>query len=315
MVAYLDLIILENVCMNYLILYTTGKILMRKVKKTRMLIASLLGSVFVFSLYVNIPTYLINISKIAMAFALIKVAFNSNKMKMIMKEFIVFMLVTFAYAGSALAFVHMVKPKVIYIVNGVIIGGEYIFELVLVSGIVSLALIVSCTKMMKLKKKYIKGDTICKVIVFKEDKHVSIRALLDTGNLLTDPISKSPVIVSQLEKIEPIIPSESLVEIMYMMGGDVHRKQNAHDANIKVIPYKSVGNSNGIMVAYKVDCVKVEYQDEVYEIKNAVIGFCKDTLSKNNKYSALIGLKMLEEGKVEHEPNTDTKKSSEYSVC
>ena len=315
MVAYLDLIILENVCMNYLILYTTGKLLMRKVKKVRMLIASLLGAMFVFSLYINIPALLINISKIAMAFALVKVAFNSNKIKMIIKEIIVFMFVTFAYAGSALAFVHMVKPKVIYIVNGVIIGGEYIFELVLLSGIVSLALIIVCTKLIKLKKKYYNSNTICKLTVFKDDKHVSIKALLDTGNLLTDPISKSSVIVSQLEKIDPIIPSESLVEIMYMMGGDVRNKRSAHDANIKIIPYTSVGNNNGIMVAYKVDCVKVEYQDEVYEIKNAVIGFCKDTLSKNNKYSALIGLKMLEEGKVEHEPNANTKKSSEYSVC
>lgn len=315
MVAYLDLIIIENVCMNYLILYTTGKVLMRKVKKLRMLIGSLLGALFVFSLYINLPSYLINILKIAMAFVLVKITYNSNKVKKICKEVIVLFFVTFAYAGCALAFVHMVKPKVIYIVNGVIIGGEYIFELILISGIVSLALITACTKLVKLKQKYSSGDTICKLCVYKEDKHVNIKALLDTGNLLTDPISKSPVIVSQLDKIQPIIPSESFVEIMYMMGGDVQDKQSVHDANIKIIPYTSVGNNNGIMVAYKVDCVKVEYQDEVYEIRNAVIGFCKDTLSKNNKYSALIGLKMLEEGKEEHESNSDTKKSSECSIC
>ena len=315
MVAYLDLIILENVCMNYLILYTTGKILMRKLSKWRLIIGSVLGALYVFSMYINFPTYLENIFKIAMAFVLVKIAFNSNKIKKVFKEVIVLFFVTFAYAGCALAFVHMVKPKVIYIVNGVIIGGEYIFEIILVSGFVSVALITACTKLIKLKQKYSSNDTICKVCISKGDNHVNVKALLDTGNLLTDPISKSPVIVSQLDKIEPIIPSESLIEIMYMMGGDVQKKQSAHDANIKVIPYKSVGNNDGIMIAYKVDCVKVEYQDEVYEIRNAIVGFCKDTLNKNNKYSALIGLKMLEEGKVDYESNSDIKKSSECGIC
>lgn len=315
MVAYLDLIILENLCMNYLIIYTTGRLLGRKIKKGRILISSVLGGLCIFSLYVNIPTYLMNILKAAMAFLLVKIAFNSKKISKTTKEVLVFLGVSFMYAGCALGFIHLTKPKVIYIVNGVIIGGEYIFELVLFSAIISFILIKTCLKLLKIRQRFSKDDMICKTEVIKNNKYVKINALLDTGNLLTDPISKNPVIVAQLDKIEPIIPSESLVEVMYMMGGDVRKKQTAHDTNIKIIPYTSVGNNNGIMVTYKVDCVKVEYQEQKYEIKGALVGFCKEALSKNNKYSALIGLKLLEGGKVENESNTNIKKSSEYSIC
>ena len=40
-----------------------------------------------------------------------------------------------------------------------------------------------------------------------------------------------------------------------------------------------------------------------------------DTLTKNNKYSALIGLQILERSKIKNEYNTDIKNKGQYSVC
>ena len=58
MVAYLDLIFLENTVMNYLILYTSGKLLNRKIKKSRLLLASGIGALYVLSLCIKIPNLL-----------------------------------------------------------------------------------------------------------------------------------------------------------------------------------------------------------------------------------------------------------------
>ena len=77
----------------------------------------------------------------------------------------------------------------------------------------------------------------------------------------------------------------------------------------------SVGNSNGIMIAYKVDKIKVEYQDKKYEITDVLIGFYNDALTKNGKYSALIGLQILERSIVTDEYNTDVKGKGKYSIC
>lgn len=315
MVAYLDLIILENVCMNYLILYTTGKLLNRNIKKSRILVASLIGSVYVFSLCIDIPNYVVNISKVLVAMFLVGFSFKSSKIKNIIKETIVFLMISFVYSGCALGFIHFMKPKVIYIVNGIIIGGEYIFELVLISAIISFLLIKGSMRLIKLKQRLNKNDMICKIEIELGSNKTKINALLDTGNLLTDPISKEPVIIVERQKLTTIISTDEMDIIDKLLGGDEGLQSETFNARIRVIPYISVGNKNGIMIAYKVDCVKVEYQDEINELDNVLIGIYNDTLTKNNKYSALLGLQILERSKIKNEYNTDIKNKGKYSIC
>ena len=315
MVAYLDLIILENLCMNYLILYTTGKLLNRDIKKMRIFVGSLIGALYVFSLYIDVSNLALNISKIIMAFALIKIGFNSKSVKYIIKEVAVFFMISFVFSGCALGFIHFMKPKVIYIVNGVIIGGEYIFELLMISAVISFLLIKVSMRLIKLKQKLSKADMICKIEIGLDSKSITLNALLDTGNLLTDPITKDPVIIVERNKMINLIPQGEFYKIDNLLGGDEFFECDSYNARLRAIPYVSVGNKNGIMVAYKVDFVKVEYQDEINEIDNVLIGIYNDTLTKNNKYSALIGLQILERSKIKNEYNTDIKNKSKYSVC
>lgn len=315
MVAYLDLIILENLCMNYLVLYTTGKLLNRNIKKLRLFLASIVGALYVFSLYINVPNYVLNISKVLIALLLVKIGFNSSKIKNIIKEAIVLFMVTFVYSGCALGFLHFMKPKVIYIVNGMVIGGEYIFELLLISACISFALIKVSMKLIKLKQKLTKSDMICEIEIKLDDRSVKMKALLDTGNLLTDPITKTPVVIVEKRKVIDLISKEELWKIDSLLGGDGNFQNELYSTRVKAIPYVSVGNKNGIMIAYKVDSIKVEYQDEINELNNVLIGIYNDTLTKNNKYSALIGLQILERSKVKNESNTDIKNESKYSIC
>lgn len=315
MVAYLDLIMLENLCMNFLILFTTGKLLNRTMKKSRVFVASIIGVVYVFSLYFNFTAWFLNISKLLMALCLVKIGFDSKKITSILKEGIVFLMVSFIYSGCALAFIYFVKPKVIYIVNGIIIGGEYIFELVIISAIISYLLIKISMKLIKLKQKLTKNDMLCRIQIFNGKNIVKLNALLDTGNLLTDPISKSPVVIVDKNRVQNLFTAEYFSRIEALMGGDGLDYKNVCDTRLKIIPYTSVGNSNGIMVAYKVDKVKVEYHGELSEINDVLIGFYNDALSRNNKYSALIGLQILERSKVKNEHNTDFKGKGKYSIC
>ena len=173
-----------------------------------------------------------------------------------LKEIVVFFIVSFIYAGCALGFIYFAKPKVIYIVNGVIIGGEYIFELVLASAVISFILVKVCMKLVNLKQKLTKKDMICKLKVINNEKYVNLNALLDTGNLLTDPITKEPVVIIELEKIRQIIPEKQINKIEYMLGGDVILESSTYDTRIRAIPYVSVGNKSGLMVAFCFDRFK-----------------------------------------------------------
>lgn len=314
MVAYLDLIFLENTAMNYLILYTVGKLMNRKIEKIRLISSSIVGALYVFSLYVKMPVWILNVSKIIIAMLLIKIAYNSNGYKRVIKETIVFLMVSFVFSGCALGFVHLLKPKVIYIVNGIIIGGEYIFEVLLISAIISFILIKASMRLIKLKQKLNKNDMICALKIVLGKNYIEVNALLDTGNLLTDPISKSPIIIVEKEKLRALIPANEIEKIEDLLGGD-DVVEESYNARIRAIPYMSVGNKNGIMIAYKVDWVKLEYQDEVNEINNVLVGIYNDALTKNNKYSALIGLQILERSTAENEFNTTFENKGKYSIC
>lgn len=315
MVAYIDLIIVQNFCMNFLILFTTGKLLNRKIGKIRIVIASCIGVLYTFSLWLNVPGSIINVLKIIMAVCLVKICFGSKGIKNIAKEVLVFFFISFIYAGCALAFIYFTKPKILYIVNGIIIGGEYIFELVLLSAVISLVITRASMKLIKIKQRLTKKDMICGLKIINGSKGIRVNAFLDTGNLLVDPNTKEPVIVSEYEKIKTIIPENHRKQISYLMGGEDDLDTENFNTKIRAIPYASIGNPNGLIIAYKVDFVEVEYKDEKRIIKNVLLGLCNKALSKDNKYSALIGLKILEGGIEENESNSDIKDQSKCSIC
>ena len=200
-------------------------------------------------------------------------------------------------------------------VNGIIIGGEHIFEILMLSTIISFILIKVSINLIKFKQKLNKNDMLCNLIIGLGKNSIKVKALLDTGNLLTDPITKSPVVIVEKEKLLALIPDNEIDIIEDLLGGDEFIDKESYNARIRAIPYVSVGNKNGIMIAYKVDWIKLEYQDEINEIDNVLIGIYNDTLTKNNKYSALIGLQILERSKVKNEYNTIIKNKSKYSIC
>lgn len=53
MTIYLDVVLLENLCMNYIILFATGYILKTKLNHIRIIIASVLGGVYSIAAYVR----------------------------------------------------------------------------------------------------------------------------------------------------------------------------------------------------------------------------------------------------------------------
>ena len=53
MTIYVDVVLIENLIMNYIILLATGLILKTKLKHLRLIIASLLGAVYSIVAYIN----------------------------------------------------------------------------------------------------------------------------------------------------------------------------------------------------------------------------------------------------------------------
>lgn len=293
MTIYVDIVLFENLCMNYIILFGTAYIIKIKVRHIRIFFASMMGAVYAVLAYSGIfPIYANLITKIVLSICMTYIAFNPKKLKGLIKELIVFYLVSFALGGCAFALLYIVRPQDIFIKNGVLIG-TYPLKIALLGGITGFVITYVAFKVVK--SRITKNEIIYKAIVKIEKQELEINVLLDTGNMLKDPISDDSVIMIEKTKLYKILPKELLDNINKFLGGEFENAENLeYKKRIRFIPFTSVGKQNGMLLGIKADLVKIITDvDEIINEK-AIIGIYEKTFSKSGKYSGLIGLDILE---------------------
>lgn len=290
MIVYIDVIFLENIIMNYGILYTTFSIKKIKASKMKIFISSIIGAIYSILTFIPYIKFANNfIIKIFISIIMILIISKDRKLKKIIEIILLFYLVSFSMGGIAFAFAFIGNKKIFNYNRGIII--EFPTSISLMALVMGICLIKKVFKNIKVFIK--KTDIYYKIEIYIEEKKASITAILDTGNMLKDPITQAPVIVVNKNSIKEIIPQELEKDIEKILGGDLLGKiSNQNIARrIAVIPYSSIGNENGIIIGIKPDKIIIENR----VIKNVVIGIYEKELSKRKKYDALFGLDLLEE--------------------
>jgi stage II sporulation protein GA (sporulation sigma-E factor processing peptidase) len=131
------------------------------------------------------------------------------------------------------------------------------------------------------------------------NKKVELEALLDTGNQLTDPVSRSPVVIVEYDSVCDFLPAE-LREVLEnkfepdftAIGAKIEDPQWA--ARLRLIPYRSLGKSGGLLVGFKPDAVEVVYGGRVVRVHRVVVGIYRQRLSPEAKYNALLHPRLVE---------------------
>ena len=112
MTIYIDIIFLENLFMNYIIIFATGIIIKAQIKITRTLISSTIGSIYALISYMSILEICSNIFlKIILSIAMVYIAFKPLNIKTFFKELIIFYLTSFTFGGVAFALLYFVSPQ------------------------------------------------------------------------------------------------------------------------------------------------------------------------------------------------------------
>lgn len=307
MTIYVDVVLLENLCMNYIILFGTGYIIRLKIKHLRILLSSLIGAIYAILAYAGIfPMYANIFVKIVLSICMVYIAFYPKNIKGMVKELIVFYLVSFALGGCAFALLYIVRPQAIFMKDGVYIG-TYPIKIALLGGIVGFVVTYIAFKVVKTRMT--KNELIYDMVIKIKDKELTTKVMLDTGNMLKDPISNMPVVLVEKSILYPILPKELLENSKNILGGDFKENEdinNEYRTRLRIIPFTSVGKQNGMMLGIKVDEIKIITDvDEVIN-DNAIICVYEKEFSKRKKYFGLIGIDLLErrENKNEHFTNT-----------
>lgn len=293
MTVYIDIIFLENLFMNCIILFATAVILKTPIKIIRTIISSAIGSIYAIIIYVsNLQIYSNFFLKVALSVVIVYVAYKPAKIKVFFKSLMIFYLTSFTFGGVTFALIYFVRPQDILFENGVLIGVSPI-KIIITGGILGFIIITISFK--NIKGRLTRNDMICDITILQNNKKVVTKAMIDTGNLLTEPITKLPVIVVEKEKLIDIFPKNIMENTMNFINGE-NVEMGEYLSRIRIIPFKSLGKENGLLIGVKVDGVVINYQNNDNFIKDVIVGIYEKKLSSNNSYSALIGLNILEKG-------------------
>lgn len=256
---------------------------------------SIIGAIYVVIYYcLQSKLYLNLILKILLSIVMIYVSFTPRNLKEMLKLLIFFYLISFVFGGASLGVIYMVNSGKISIQNGVLIG-NYTIKTIFIGAILAFVIVILAFKLVK--SKFSKNDLFCNITIKINEKEIKTRAMLDTGNLLKEPITNIPVVVVEHTLLYEAIPKEILDNIENILGGDLGKIpeniKNKYMSRLKVIPFTSLGKQNGMLLGLRANGLKVEEADDVKNVDKVIIGIYNKKLSKNDEYSALVGIDVI----------------------
>ena len=206
------------------------------------------------------------------------------------KQIVLFYVTTFTFGGIATYLIYVLKPQNIIIKNGMYVG-TYVLKVIFIGAIVGTIILAIAFKMAK--NKLTKKDMICKVKIKLNGKEETVEAMVDTGNMLKEPITGTPVVVVERTSLYELLPKEILNNTESILGGDFEKIpeeiKNEYVPKLKLIPFASLGKQNGMLVGIKPEKIEV-INEQTEEEKNAIIGIYNKSLTKRGEYKALIGI-------------------------
>ena len=290
MTIYLDIVLFENIFLNFIILLSTAIISKSQIKIIRIFISSFIGGLFAILNYIiNIIWLFTIILKVMISIVMIKIAFNKSNFKKILKQLMFFYLVSFTFGGIAFMLLFFINPQNIIVKSNHLVG-TYPIKVAIIAGIVGFLVFVIISKI--IKSNLSKKAMLCEIEIFYKGNIQKMKAMLDTGNLLKEPINKMDVVIVEKENLKSIISKDILDNIQNILKGKMLESDNLHSYKLKLIPFSSLGNDNGLLIGFKPDYVKIYSEEEIVR-NDILIGIYDGKLTKNNLYTSLIGLDAL----------------------
>ncbi len=279
-IVYGDVLLVINFSMDFLALYITAKIMHLKVKKKQMTLSASLGALYaLITVMVGDNSILNAFFSILMSFLLCFCAYGKQNIIHFIKNTAVFYIVNFSLGGGITAIcnvLNMWKSRRDILINGTydVLYGDIPFGLLCL-------LAAFCAIFSLISGKLIKRQKAIQVAELKISfgkNTITFQGLVDSGNLLKEPISGKPVVITSYITVRSIIPTHLLKILKTNTLSDTDFPMMSH---IRLIPLSTV-NGNGLLIAIS--------PDELYINNKSVDAYIAIDTQKNdfNGYSAII---------------------------
>jgi stage II sporulation protein GA (sporulation sigma-E factor processing peptidase) len=298
-VVYADLIFLFNFFMDAGMLLVTARVRKVRTKWWRLAISAAMGASYVMMMFVPSLSLLFTFSvKCIFSFLMIMTAFGFGSLQNFVRNLGTFLLVNFATAGGIFGF-HYFMQSSGEIMNGIMFthsgGLAFQFE---IGGILLILLLAAVmlwwfrTIFHSAKQREELTSYLANVQIHIDGYISSCTGLIDTGNQLYDPLTRTPVMVMEATEWKEILPeawlarirSSEVDQIISGLGTDEFIWQD----RMRLVPYRGVNRNTQFMLAIKPDKVVITHNGKQMESSKVLIGLDGGKLCSDGSYQAII---------------------------
>ncbi|MFA5408364.1 MAG: sigma-E processing peptidase SpoIIGA [Bacilli bacterium] len=209
MKVYLDLILILNFLFDFMLLLVVGFLLKRHASLKRLLLGSLIGSLSIFFLFMDLSSLELFLLKVLISILMVIISFKFRDIKYTFRNLLylysssiiiggcLYLLnIEFSYKQDGLIFYHN-GLSINWIV--LLITSPFILYMYLKQGLY-------------LKNNY---SNYYLVDIYLKDEIISVSAFLDTGNKLIDPYQRRPIILVSKRELNNYFTDEDIIMVPY----------------------------------------------------------------------------------------------------
>lgn len=301
MVVYLDLIFLMNLAIDGSLLLLTAWLRKRKVIIWRLLLSAGVGASYVVMMFMPALSFLFTfLIKFLFSVVMLWIAFGFGSLQNYIRNLGAFYIVNFAAAGGILGIHYLLQSSgelwngIWYTTTG---GMGFSLQIGTLFTLVVFVIVLAWFRLVVAGRRRQEDLSayFAEVIIVIDQAELSCTGLIDTGNQLRDPLSRLPVMVTEMSLWQSYLPQglgnkmqDSAVSADNLILQWTEDEAFPWRDRLRLIPYRGVNRGSQFMLALKPDEVTVVIRDRRYTTNRVLVGLDGGTLSSEGTYRAII---------------------------
>ncbi|WP_309123271.1 sigma-E processing peptidase SpoIIGA [Paenibacillus sp.] len=316
MVVYVDIVFLTNFVLDFAMLLAAAKVRSVTPSYWRVGVASAIGASYVLLMFVPaLAVFYTFVVKCLFSAVMIMTAFGYKSFSRFAGLLAAFYAVNAAAAGTIVGFHYMLQSSN-DVWSGILFSqtGGYQYALGVSLWLVALGGAVGAALFRKVnggaKRKEKKAEFLAEVEIRIDGAAYRCTGLIDTGNHLYDPLTRTPVMVLEAAVWKDAIPKAWLQAIradeadrivQFLSEADEAVTEAAAAGSeappgvpfpwrerIRLVPYRGINGSARFMLAVKPDAVTIRQGERESTAEKVFVGIEGGTLSADGTYQAII---------------------------
>ncbi|MFC7392468.1 sigma-E processing peptidase SpoIIGA [Scopulibacillus cellulosilyticus] len=300
MTIYLDAVWLLNLFIDFMLFKMTSIILKRPVHPLRLGLGTLVASSIVCLLFTPLSPFFYNpLGKFLFSLMIVFIVFGYRKFFLFVQSFLTFYFSAFMIGGGLFAAHYFFESSQSYAPQNLFSTLSYGDPISWTFVIIGFPILWYFSKKrldhLVIRKWQSSEQVKTEIILF--GKTITVTGLIDSGNKLYDPLTRTPVMFLSYSGAQGVLP-KCLFEGWHHQYAALHPDINEELASrISMVPYRTVSGGQQLITTVRPDNVYIYHDGKTIQSPKAVIALTSDRLSSEGDFDCILHPDMMLKGK------------------